>query len=177
MKLRILAAALGVAALCSGCAGVPAAGSWETVDDTAAVAASGPVEEPYVITFGIPEDVVLEPVTDGGRSLYVQKDGDYEIVSDVFTAASRDEAIRRLTGFGADELEILETERFGLPEYRFAWASTTDEGAYVSQAALVEDTDYYYALVFSVREGLGSQYDDCAEEVFSTFGVYGNEML
>ena len=41
----------------------------------------------------------------------------------------------------------------------------------------MEDTDYYYALVFSVREGLGSQYDDCAEEVFSTFGVYGNEML
>ena len=72
---------------------------------------------------------------------------------------------------------MLETERFGLPEYRFAWASESDEGTFVSQAALVEDGSYYYALVFSVREGLGGQYADCAEAVFSSFGVYGNEML
>ena len=148
---------------------------WETVDDEV-VEASGPLEEPYIITFGVPRDV-SEPVTDGGRSLYVQEDGDYEILSDVFTAPNRDEAIRAVSGYEPSALTVLETERFGLPEYQFSWVSTSDEGTFVSQAALVEDGSYYYALVFSVREELGNQYDDCAEAVFSSFGVYGNEMI
>ena len=74
------------------------------------------------------------------------------------------------------ELEVLETRRFGLPEYRFAWASASDEGNYVSQASLVEDGSYYYALIFSVREEMGSAYEGCAEAVFSSFGLYGDEM-
>lgn len=174
MKLRTSLLVLSAALLLAGCSAAPAA--WETVDDEI-VEASGPLEEPYIITFGVPTDVDDPPVTDGSRCLYVQKDGDYEILSDVFTARNCGEAIRQLSGFEAAELDVLETERFGLPEYRFAWASESDEGTFVSQAALVEDGSYYYALVFSVREGLGGQYADCAEAVFSSFGVYGNEML
>ena len=86
-----------------------------------------------------------------------------------------DDAIRQVSGFGETDLSVLETTRFGLPEYRFAWASSSDEGEYVSQASLVKDGDYYYALVFSVRQGLGGKYDDCAEAVFSSFGLYGDE--
>ena len=92
------------------------------------------------------------------------------------TAPNLDEALRAVSGFGADELEVLETRRFGLPEYRFAWASASDEGNYVSQASLVEDGSYYYALIFSVREEMGSAYEGCAEAVFSSFGIYGDEM-
>ena len=149
---------------------------WETVDDEA-VLTSAPVEEPYVITFGVPEDAELEPLTSGSRSLYTQKDGDYEIFSDVIVAPDLDEALRAVSGFGENELDVLRMERFGLPEYRFAWASVSDEGNYVSQASLVEDGGYYYALIFSVREEAGTAYADCAEAVFSSFGLYGNEML
>ncbi len=163
---------LCLAALLCGCR---AEVQWETVDDEV-VAASGPAEEPYIITFGVPDDASLEPLSEEHRNLYVQEDGAYEILSDVITAPNLDEALRAVSGFGADELEVLETRRFGLPEYRFAWASASDEGNYVSQASLVEDGSYYYALIFSVREEMGSAYEGCAEAVFSSFGIYGDEM-
>ena len=75
MKTSVILASLALAAVCCGCA---SATTWETVDDEI-VAASGPAEEPYIITFGVPRDV-SEPVMDGGRSLYIQEDGDYEIL-------------------------------------------------------------------------------------------------
>jgi len=147
---------------------------WETVDD-GVLYASAPIEEPYIITYGIPNDASMDPLSVRNRSLYVGKDGEYEILSDVITAANLDEALRQVSGFGEDELDVLETTRFGLPEYRFAWASSSDEGELVSQASLVEDGGYYYALVFTVRQGLGSKYDDCAEAVFASFGLNVDE--
>lgn len=173
MKKRVWLTGICVALLLSACS-TPV--QWETVDDES-VAASSPAEEPYVITFGVPEDVEPEPMQEGNCSLYVQEDGDYEILSDVIVAPNLDEALRAVSGFGEEELEPLRTERFGLPEYRFAWASSSDEGEYLSEAALVEDGNYYYALIFSVREEAGNAYDDCAQSVFSSFGIYGNEML
>lgn len=173
MKISVIFAAAVLAAACCGCASVT---TWETVDDEI-VEASGPAEEPYVITFGVPEDVSLDPLSEGSRSLYVQKDGDYEILSDVVTAPNASRAIEAVSGFDAGELDVVETTRFGLPEYRFAWVAASDEGNYVSQASVVEDGSYYYALVFSVREEAGNAYEDCAEEVFATFGIYGNEFL
>lgn len=173
MKTSVILASLVLAAVCCGCASTT---TWETVDDEI-VAASGPAEEPYIITFGVPEDVNLEPLSEGSRNLYVQKDGDYEILSDVVTAPNADEAICQVSGFDAEDLDVMETTRFGLPEYRFAWVSESDEGSYVSQAAVVEDGSYYYVLVFSAREEAGNTYDSCAESVFASFGIYGNEML
>lgn len=173
MKISVILASAVLAVVCCGCA---SATTWETVDDEI-IAASGPAEEPYVITFGVPSDVDANPLTDGNRSLYVQEDGDYEILSDVVTAPNADDAIRQVSGFEAGELDVVETTRFGLPEYRFAWVSESDEGAYVSQAAVVEDGSYYYALVFSVREEAGNAYDESAEAVFDSFGIYGNELL
>lgn len=174
MKLSLFVAAAALAALLCGCASE--ATTWETVDDTI-VEASGPAEEPYIITFGIPEDVGIEPLHEGNRNLYSHKEDQYEILSDVVTAPNADDAIRQVSGFDAEDLDVVETTRFGLPEYRFAWVSESDEGSYVSQAAVVEDGSYYYALVFSVREEAGNAYDSCAEEVFSSFGIFANEML
>ncbi len=165
---KILLCSLLLCGLLCGCRAEP---DWETVDDDAVLQVSAMVEPPY----GVPDDASMEPLSAKNRSLYVGENGDYEIFSDALSAASLDDAIRQVSGFGETDLSVLETTRFGLPEYRFAWASSSDEGEYVSQASLVKDGDYYYALVFSVRQGLGGKYDDCAEAVFSSFGLYGDE--
>ncbi len=172
-KSGVLCVLCLAAALLAGC---QAEVQWETVDDEI-VEVSAPAEEPYIIIFGVPEDADLEPLSEEGRKLYVQTDGAYEILSDVVTAPNLDEALRQVSGFGEGEIDVVETRRFGLPAYRFAWASVSDEGSYLSQASLVADGNYYYALIFSVREEEGTAYDDCAEAVFASFGLYGNEML
>lgn len=168
---KVLLPVLLLGVLLCGCRVEP---DWETVDDNIVQVAAAE-EPPYIITYGIPDDATMDPLSARNRSLYVSENGDYEILSDVITAASLDDALRQVSGFGEAELSVLETSRFGLPEYRFGWASSSDEGEFVSQASLVEDGNYYYALVFSVRQGLGKKYDDCAREVFASFGLYGDE--
>lgn len=161
----------GLLLLC-GCQAEP---QWETVDDDVA-AVSAPVQEPCAITFGVPTDATEELRSEeADRSIYVQDAGDYEIISDVIEASDLDSAVRQVSGFETKNLDLVETSRFGLPEYQFAWTSESDEGRRISRASLVEDGSYYYALIFSVREGAGTTYDDCAEAVFSSFGLYGDE--
>ncbi len=160
-----------LAFLLCGCRAEP---DWETVDD-AAVQVSAPAEPPYVITYSIPADASMEPLSARNCGLYVGEGGEYEIMSDVISASSLDDALRQVSGFGLDELDVIETSRFGLPEYRFAWSSASDEGEFVSEASLVQDGGYYYALVFSTRQGLNGKYDECAEAVFASFGLYGDE--
>jgi len=158
----------------SGCRAEP---QWETVSDEVP-AQPVTAQEPCVIQFGVPSDAEKQFQTESrDRSVYVQENGDYEIVSDVITAGSLDDAVRQVSGFSPDDLELVQTTRFGLPEVQFAWSSESDEGGYVSRASLVEDGDYYYALIFSVREGLGDKYRDCAQAVFSSFGLYGDEQF
>lgn len=169
---KILLFSLFLIALLCGCQAEP---DWETVDDDAVLQVSASLDTPYIITYGVPDDASMEPLSSKNRSLYIGENGDYEIFSDVLSAASLGDAIWQVSGFGESDLCVLETTRFGLPEYRFAWASSSDEGEFVSQASLVKDGSYYYALVFSVRQGLGGKYDDCAEAVFSSFGLYGDE--
>lgn len=170
-KIGVLVLLLSLGAALCACRAEP---DWETVDD-AAVPVMAPASAPYIITYGVPDDTTMEPLSAKNRGLYVAENGDYEILSDVVTAATLDDALRQISGFGEDDLEIVETTRFGLPEYRFAWSSVSDEGEYVSEASLIEDGDYYYALVFSVRQGLGGRYDECAAAVFASFGLYGDE--
>ncbi len=171
-KIGVFLLLLSLGALLCACRAEP---DWETVDDPAVPVMGTAAAAPYIITYSVPDDTTMEPLSAKNRGLYVSENGDYEILSDVVTAATLDDALRQISGFGEDELEIVETTRFGLPEYRFAWSSVSDEGEYVSEASLIEDGEYYYALVFSVRQGLGRQYDECAAAVFASFGLYGDE--
>lgn len=172
-KLCVFVCVCILALLCA-CRAEP---QWETVDDEVVLEVSAMAPKPFIITFGIPSDAVQQALEDTAGRLYVQEGGDYEIRSDIISAVSLDGAMRQVSGFGETELTVLETTRCGLPEYQFGWYSTSDEGSFVSRASMVRDGGYYYALVFSVREGMGSTYDDCAEAVFASFGLNADEQF
>jgi hypothetical protein len=163
------------ALLLAGCAAEP---TWETVNDTiedaATVAALG--EEPYQIIFSVPMDAVLETFSQSDtRTVYTQADGEYEIEAMVLPTASIDEVVAELTGFAPDAVQTIKTERFSMPEYRFVWYSSSDEGGYLCRASVLTDAEYSYALVFSAREETGTTYRDCMNEVMDSFGLYTYE--
>ena len=174
---KLLPAALAALILLPGCAGTEA---WETVSDTLGgvveASASAPGEEPFDIIFSVPSDAVLETFSQTDtRAVYVQADGDYQIESLVLATPDIDEVVRELTGFLPDAVEKVKTERFSMPEYRFVWYSESEEGGYLSRAAVLTDAEYSYALVFSARAETGTQYSACRDEVLSSFGLYTYE--
>ncbi len=160
------------ALLLAGCAEQT---EWETVNDTldAAIETAAIGEEPYQIIFSVPMDAVLETFSQSDtRTVYTHVDGDYEIEAMVLSTSSIDEVVQELTGFQPDAVETIQTTRFDMPEYRFVWYSSSDEGGYLHRADVLTDTEYSYALVFSTREETGTTYQDCMNEVLDSFGLY-----
>ena len=149
---------------------------WETVDDPGEVVEASYLDEAYTMQFDVPQDAVLQTFSGSSdKTVYEQADGDYEIVSEVLLCADADEAIRRLSGFEAKRMSVIETNRFGMPEYRFAWYAGGEEGGRLYRTDLLVDDLYCYALTFSVREGLGSLYDTTQEQVFASYSLFYDE--
>jgi len=163
---------LALFTLClSGCS-QPA---WETVEDQIpAVQTASWLQNTYKIHVGTPENLkILEEQKDW--NVYSTNHGDFEIETRTFLSSSAEAAIKELTGIAAENLTILETRRFDLPEYRFAWVTQTEQGSRVCRADLVMDGTDCYAVICSTVEDVANQYDDEIRYVFSTFGLSADE--
>ena len=172
MYVSMLARALTVL-LCACVSNVPV---WETVDD--AQVCQGESRLPSTIVFAVPDGAAVQTFSASGAAQSCSaQDGSYEITATVLTEDDPESAIRALTGFDADRLQIVRTTRFSLPEYQFAWSAATGEGERLYRAAMLCDERYCYALCFSVPAGSGTSYDSIQESVFASFGLYYDEML
>lgn len=159
-------------ALLSGCRAEPAR---QTVEDELEPVIAV-TQQPYRIVFGVPEDAEPVPAEEGeSRKCYEQTEGTYEIVTDAVIADGIDTVIQELSGFPRDQLTVLNTKRGAMEEYRFAWASSSEGGVILSSAAVLEDGNRYYSLVFSTPEQYGKQCAPCMEAVFDSFSVDGEE--
>ena len=128
----------------------------------------------YDISIFLPPDVTVQENTSAeNRKRYLHNGGAYELYTSVFLADSAESAMRMVTGRQADMLSVIETERFGLPEYRFAWYE--EDASANCRADLVQDGDRFYAVVFSVEEEAGNAYNELMAEVFSTIGLNAAE--
>ena len=142
---------------------------WETVDDEVPLEAASWLEGAKVLSFAVPADAAEQAQEERpGLAVYEQTDRDYEITSEVLLASDLGSAVRRVSGFDADQLEILKTSRCGREEYLFAWYAGGDEGGRLCRASLMPDGLRWYAVTFRVREGLGTLYDNTAKLVFSS---------
>ncbi len=162
-----------LAILLAGCSASEHFG--ETIQDDHLSHNSHWEEDALSITYGIPETIQANCHTDDGIS-YMINDGEMIVTSDTLLASDLNTAVSQLSGREAEDLTIMETERFGLPEYRFTWCDTSDQGALrVYTADLVLDDIYGYALLCSTDAAAGNLYDQQIEAVFSTFGLYFDE--
>lgn len=167
-KLAVILAIL----LLSGCASEQV--QRETVMDASPTAVKAWTEDSYELIFGIPEAATLA-YSENCCNCYVVDDGAMEIYGVKLLASDMESAVKRLSGYEADALKIMELSRFSLPEYRFCWYAQSGEGARNYTADIVIDDIYTYAIVCSTAEQAGNQYSELAQSVFSSFGLYFDE--
>ena len=148
--------------------------AWETVDDTHEVSAASWLEEAYSIEIGVPQTMSLLDAC-AGCSVYSNDDGSFEVETRTFLASDLDTAVQMLTGYRAGDLNILQTERFDLPEYQFAWVTQTEQGSRLCRADMVVDGMEHYAVICSTLEDAGDAYAWDVRQVISTFGLYVDE--
>ena len=143
---------------------------FETVDDQIVPALA---EEPsYVIFVSLPQDVTEQTFFDDqNRHLCTQAEGNYEVMTEVLSDLSTEEALRSITGMDRQAITVLKAEVNGMPEYHASWTSMTDEGAYLSRMVMVSAGGNYYCMRFSAPEELGAEVQDTMEEIFASFAL------
>ena len=83
--------------------------------------------------------------------------------------------MHQVSGCDAKTLSIVQTRRFSMPEYRFAWYAPDGEDGWVCRADLFCDGERYYCVVCRVRESARENCGQLATEVFSTVGLFTDE--
>ena len=160
-----------VCLLLFGCAAKPEP-VWETVADE--------LEEDvwwedsaFRIVIPVASDVTQDETSPARmRTVYTQQDGEYELFTNRFLASDLSGAVRQLTGYEADELQMIETSRYGMPEYRFAWYREAADGGRVCRADLLQDGQVFYAAVFSVQEKAGGKYHGLIAQTFGALSLF-----
>ena len=148
---------------------------WETVDDTLDAPASGGAQAPMELIFDVPEDAAR---TGEGMDcrVYEGPDGAYEIVTQTLPSGDVGEMIRAVSGFTPEQLRAVLRQEGPTPEYSFSWYAEDEDGGMLYRAQVLVEGDYCYALTFSAREGLWSDYDSTAKQVFASLGLISAEM-
>lgn len=148
---------------------------WETVDDDLSETV-GAWSDTYAIFVPTADDVaVFAPTAAQTETVYAPESGDYTMVTKTYLAADLESAVRQLSGFGASELQIVQTTRHGLPEYRFAWYEPSGESGRVCRADLIMDGERCYACVFSVQEAVGGKYASLIADTFAHLSLRESE--
>ena len=136
MKRWILVCLL--ACLLTGCR---AEETLETVDDEWMVPV---MAQPREISVRLPEDALAPVLEQENRQLYMAQG--YEILLETLASGDLDATIRTLSGYGQDQLTVLETRQYDADRYDFVWTTAGEAGDRLGRAVILDDGNYHYCM-------------------------------
>ena len=125
--------------------------------------------QPRQIVVNLPGEVAM-PVseTDSGRLYLCQ---DYEIALQTLSSGDLNGTLQSVTGYGKEDLTILETLRSDLPCYEFTWTCAGENGDRIGQGILMDDGHYHYVMTALWDADKTESMQLSWSEVFSSFDV------
>lgn len=130
----------------------------------------------YALYAPIPQRLALRASTsDGLHKTYAPESDEYEISTDIFTAASVDEALQFLTGRSKDALFPICLDRFPLEQYQYAWTAAAEEGALACSGTLFFDGTHYYAVTIRCAAEAEKHYHEQFAHILSNTCLQGQD--
>lgn len=126
------------ALLLAGC------GHEQTMETVADVWAEPAMAEPRQVQAELPEEAAEPMVESGEERVYLTRD--YEIQIRTLEGGNLDATIRELTGFGREELTVIQTLRQEMPCYQFVWACAGEAGEQLGRGIILDDGQYHYCM-------------------------------
>lgn len=120
----------------------------------------------------VPEEAVLTGERGSGK-YYAHRD--YEIITEVFPAASAAEGVSHLTG--RDSVSAVLLQDFPQEEYRFSWTAAGENGAVACACAMFFDGSYCYALQIQCPVEKEKVYREQFYEILASAGILSGSPL
>lgn len=159
--MKKMALMLAVCLLLAGCS---AKETFETVDDAYDLQAAAVQRE---IVCQLPENAAAQTVQSEYGELYFC-DG-YEITMQTMQAGDLNKTLRELTGFGADELTVIETGLTEASRYECVWTAAGEGGDMVGRAVILDDGNYHYCMTVMATETDAPRLRDTWKALFDSF--------
>lgn len=134
MKVLLMVMAL----LLCGC------GAKETMETISDEPVQAVMAQPREISVRLPDNAVA-PVLEGEAEQVYLSD-DYEIVIETLSAGDLDATMRSISGYGRDQLTVMETQWDHVTRYDFVWAATGEKGDRLGRAVVLDDGQYHYCM-------------------------------
>lgn len=149
------------AVLLTGC------GSRETLETVADELAVPVMAQPKQIQAKLPGEAAMPTVESDSGRLYLCQD--YEIMLQTLAGGDLDATLRSVTGYGREDLTILETLRSDMPCYEFTWSCAGESGDRVGQGILLDDGTYHYCMTALWDAEKSKDLQIIWSEIFSSF--------
>jgi len=149
------------AVLLTGC------GSRETLETVADELAVPVMAQPKRIQAKLPGEAAMPTVESDSGRLYLCQD--YEIMLQTLAGGDLDATLRSVTGYGREDLTVLETLRSDMPCYEFTWSCAGEAGDRVGQGILLDDGTYHYCMTALWDAEKSEDLQIIWSEIFSSF--------
>ena len=146
--------------LFSGCA---ARETFETVSDWY----YEPAISAGMIQVSLPGDAAVLASSDDGGSVYLCEG--YILCLQTLTSGDLDKTLRMVTGFGANRLQLIQTNQSGITRYDFVWAAAGEDGDQLCRGAILDDGNFHYTLSVMSDADEAEDYIEIWDKIFASF--------
>ena len=161
MKRWMIAAAL-IALLLTGCRSV---GTLETVTDTWDVPQK---PEPQELALELPKNAAIATLSSEEAGTLYFCNG-YTVAVQTLPAGDLDGTLREITGYGRENLKIMETSAGECTRYDFVWSCAGESGDQVCRGAVLSDGNYHYTMTAMTDEDSAGALSETMQALFSSF--------
>ncbi len=142
-------------------------GARETFETVGDVYAEEPLPIQQEVVYKLPEDDAAQAVQSEYGQLYFC-DG-YEITMQTMSSGNLDKTLRELTGFGANELTVIETGLTEAARYDCVWTAAGEGGDMVGRCVILDDGAYHYCMTAMASEEKAPSLRQAWQELFDSF--------
>ena len=119
------------------------------------------------IQIELPEETVLPVMETDTGEIYICRD--YEISVETLPGGDLQRTVGLLTGFGLEDVTVMETEAAGRIRYDLAWSCAGEMGPEVGRACIISDGEYHYCLTVMTAEENANQCREMFNGMFESF--------
>ncbi|MBR4290607.1 MAG: hypothetical protein IKT52_08205 [Oscillospiraceae bacterium] len=138
----------------------------ETIADEMVLPVSA---QPREILLQLPEETLLPAMETDDGTLYLC-DG-YDVAVQTLQSGDLDATIRQVSGFGKDDLTVMQTAAGECACYEFVWTAATELGEQVGRAMILDDGDFHYVLSTVTPAKHAQEYQEIWNGIFESFGI------
>ena len=150
-----------LAAVLCGC------GTEQTLETVADELLQEVAVQPREMMVNLPEESILPAMDSENGTLHLC--GDYDVMLQTLNAGDLDATVRSVSGYGAEDLTVIQTGAGELDQYEFVWTAAGELGPQIGRATVLDDGTYHYVLSATIDAELIGEYQEVWNGMFESF--------